>query len=327
MTGIVCKLDQRQTSAVVHLCGEHKTNLFRRLFRGKMNHTLNVLYGIAVTVAVAQTAVNQGRCARPCKGHEAVVGIPCVDHAVHFCAGGMDLEIFQFGVPVCLQRSQLLRADRSRVCIACHECAGFLTIFGTHDKRQMCRFSGVKHQYGGQCAAGVFVVVHAAVQLAGGHALGVTVAVIAAKKVLLVAAIPGNALTRQTKQTVAYILVVYLFAVCGNRIQIAVDELQNVVILKLGACNELGILQIDLILLIVRIIRKFGIAGHSQFPHNVRVVAYSHGPDLMGGIQRHIVEHFRGDSRVEGAHFCVGHAVSAFAFVAGQILADRLPRG
>ena len=150
---------------------------------------------------------------------------------------------------------------------------------------------------------------------------------IAAKKVLLVAAIPGNALTRQTKQTVAYILVVYLFAVCGNRIQIAVDELQNVVILKLGACNELGILQIDLILLIVRIIRKFGIAGHSQFPHNVRVVAYSHGPDLMGGIQRHIVEHFRGDSRVEGAHFCVGHAVSAFAFVAGQILADRLPRG
>ena len=62
MTGIVCKLDQRQTSAVVHLCGEHKTNLFRRLFRGKMNHTLNVLYGIAVTVAVAQTAVSKGCC-------------------------------------------------------------------------------------------------------------------------------------------------------------------------------------------------------------------------------------------------------------------------
>ena len=60
-----------------------------------------------------------------------------------------------------------------------------------------------------------------------------------------------------------------------SRIQIAVDELQNVVILKLGACNELGILQIDLILLIVRIIRKFGIAGHSQFPVLAGIVGHT----------------------------------------------------
>ena len=53
MSRIVCKFNQRKSSSVIHLCGEHKTDFIYCHFRCQMNHTLNILYCIAVTISVS----------------------------------------------------------------------------------------------------------------------------------------------------------------------------------------------------------------------------------------------------------------------------------
>ena len=61
MSGIVCKFDKRKSSSVIHLCRKHKPDLFECHLRCKMNHTLNILHGIAVSVTVSQTTVEKRR--------------------------------------------------------------------------------------------------------------------------------------------------------------------------------------------------------------------------------------------------------------------------
>ena len=82
VSGIVCELDKRQTTAVTHLRGEHKADLFHSHLGGKVDDALYILYGVPVAVTVAQAAVDEGGSARPDKCHEAVVGVPCVDHGI-----------------------------------------------------------------------------------------------------------------------------------------------------------------------------------------------------------------------------------------------------
>ena len=62
MSRIVCELNQRKSAAVVHLCREHETDLLHCHFRCQMDHTLDILYGIAVAVAVPESAVDKGCC-------------------------------------------------------------------------------------------------------------------------------------------------------------------------------------------------------------------------------------------------------------------------
>ena len=82
MSRIVRKLHKGKTAAVVHLRGEHETNLFSRHLGRQMNHTLNILHGVTVSISVAKPTVDKGCRARPDKGHKAVVGIPCIDHGI-----------------------------------------------------------------------------------------------------------------------------------------------------------------------------------------------------------------------------------------------------
>ena len=118
---------------------------------------------------------------------------------------------------------------------------------------------------------------------------------------------------------------VYLFAVLHG-IQIAVDQLMDVVFFKHCAGDELRILQIHLILFIVAVVGKLRIARHCQFPRNTGVVPYCQRPYLMGLAQRHIVERLRGNACILCPHFRVRCPMSALAVVLSQIFAHRLPR-
>ena len=145
MAGVMGELDQRQ-AAVVHLRRQHKADLVCCLFRCQMDHTLNVLHSVTVPVTIAQTAINKGSRTGPCKGHEAVISMPCVDHAVHGSAGGIDLEIFQLTMPVCLQLCQFLCADVGRIGVPCHQLCRFCTIFHAHKESQMLGLARLQGQ-------------------------------------------------------------------------------------------------------------------------------------------------------------------------------------
>ena len=71
-------------------------------FRIQMNDTLNVLYSIAVAVAVPQTAVYKRCGTGPDKGDEALISVPDVDHVVERIRRCADLEMVQLAVPVFL---------------------------------------------------------------------------------------------------------------------------------------------------------------------------------------------------------------------------------
>src|SRR5699024_1567107 len=62
MPGVMGKFYKRKTTAVVYLCREHEPDLFTSHFRCKMDNSLDVLYGITVTVAVSKSTVNKGGC-------------------------------------------------------------------------------------------------------------------------------------------------------------------------------------------------------------------------------------------------------------------------
>ena len=93
MSRIVAELDQRKSAAVMYLGGKHEPDLVGCLFRGQMNDTLNILYRVAVTVAVPEAAVEEGGCPGPGKCHKAVICIPCVDHGVKFRTGRLYLKV------------------------------------------------------------------------------------------------------------------------------------------------------------------------------------------------------------------------------------------
>ena len=60
MSGVMREFDKRESAAVMNLRRQHEAQLFLCGCRIKMNDALNILHGITVAVAVAQTAVDKG---------------------------------------------------------------------------------------------------------------------------------------------------------------------------------------------------------------------------------------------------------------------------
>ncbi len=60
MSRVMCKLYKGQTAAVVNLRGEHKAYLIPSCLRVKVDHTLNILYGVAIPIAISKSAVDKG---------------------------------------------------------------------------------------------------------------------------------------------------------------------------------------------------------------------------------------------------------------------------
>ena len=97
------ELHKGKSASVVDLSRKHKTNLLAGHFRSKVDDSLDILYGVTVSVAVAESAVNKGCGPGPDKSDETVICIPGIDHRVKCRIRCADLQMIQFCIPVLLQ--------------------------------------------------------------------------------------------------------------------------------------------------------------------------------------------------------------------------------
>jgi len=93
MSWIVGEFNKRQTTTIIYLGRQHKTDLIRCHFRCQMDHALNILHSVAVSISIAQTAVSKGCCSGPDKSHKTVVSVPCVDHGIKFITWSFYLKM------------------------------------------------------------------------------------------------------------------------------------------------------------------------------------------------------------------------------------------
>src|SRR5699024_9851054 len=175
-------------------------------------------------------------------------------------------------------------------------------------------------------AAAVLVVAVGVAQVPGGDAAGVAVAVVGPQERRLVPAVGGHRRAGQTEEPLGHRLVVYVLAL-GQGVQVAVDLLGDAVCLGQVAADEEGVLQVDLVLLVVAVVGELGVTGQGQAAGAVRLVGHRQGPDLIGLAPGHIVGGLRGDAGIARLHFGVAHAVAALAPVSVQRLCHRLPGG
>ena len=101
--------------------------------------------------------------------------------------------------------------------------------------------------------------------------------------------------------------------------------LQNLVALKGGAGDEQGILQINLILLVVVFVGKFAEAVNREVSGLVGEIGDLRPPNLIGAVHGNVIGYLRLDVGVFRGDNGVSRAVAALVFVRIQRLAHRLP--
>ena len=167
---IVAVLDQRQAGAVMHLRAQHEADAFLGHFGIQVDDALDVLDGVAVTVAVALAAVNEARRAGPDEGGEALEGVPGVDHFIEVRVRRLDVQVAELAVPVADQGSFFRLDLRGGLAVGIHQAPGFGFALLPKQESDGLFFARGERQAGVQRAAGIAVEVQAVVQAAGGHA-------------------------------------------------------------------------------------------------------------------------------------------------------------
>ena len=251
LTGLVGVLHQRQTRAVRHLRGKHKYYLLLCHFGGKVDNALDILYGVAVAEAVAESAVLEGRGSRPCEGDEAVVGVPNVDDIVEVLVRGMHLQIIELAVPVFFQDFKLLIADAG-LFVAGDYLLRFLLRLLTEKVNEFLRLAGSEGYIRLESAAGVGVEVQVAVKVSR-RSHRVRVAVVAAHELVAVAAVFVHLLESQTEETVVVGVPEYFVLL-----------LEDILALEVGMGDEKGVLEVHLILLVVVVVDEFAVACNGE---------------------------------------------------------------
>ena len=146
------------------------------------------------------------------------------------------------------------------------------------------------------------------------------------QKMLLFSAVGSNLGSGKSEEALGHILGIHL-PVLREGVQIAVDLLDDPVPFKQGLRDKQGILQIHLILFVIAVVCKFGIAGQGQVPGPLRMIGDGKRPDLIGFSEGDVISGFRANPAVVGGHYGIAHAVAAFVPAQIQRLADGLPGG
>ena len=317
---IVVELHQGQAAAVMHLGAEHEHQTLLGHLGIEVDDALDILHGVAVAQAVALAAVDQGRRAAPHEGGEALEGVPGVDHGVEVGVGGVDHQAGQLAVPVLDQLSQLGVDHVLGVGIAVDDRAGQGGRLLHEKEGDGLALAGLQHQLGMQRAAGVAVEVEDIAQIAVLDSLGITEAV-HAHELLAAAAVALHGCTGQGKHALTPVLALFVHAAE------LVDVLHDAVALEGGIGDELGILEVDQILLVVALGGQLAVGHGGDGAHLVRIVGDLHAPDLMGGVHGHIVQHLGLDARILALDLRVGGAVAGDGLVLIQGLFHRTPGG
>ena len=212
LPGFMGEFHQRKAAAVVDLGGEHEADLVRRHFGLQMDHALDILHRIPVAVAVAQAAVDKGGRPRPDEGHEAVVGVPYIDHGVEFRAGGPDLEMGEALRPIRANGIDLIFPE-GRVCrVFLHDRGTLGGSLFSKNKEDGPGRSGIQCDLRRDRTAAVAVVTRRAAEVSLLYAQGISVSVPGPQKGRLVSAPGGGLCPRHAEKALGHRFIVCLFA-------------------------------------------------------------------------------------------------------------------
>ena len=283
-----------------------------------MNDALDILDGIPIAVAVAQTAVYEGRCTGPDEGDEALVSVPYVDHIVEFRAGGVHLEVGQLLVPEILQLCDFC-IHLARRLVGIQDGSSLCAVALTENVDQLRSFAGCQLQVALEGAACVGVVVHAAVALTLLYGDGVGIGPVGTDEAVQVAVPAGNRSAHHAEEA---LLVVGAGSILAA---VFIDVLDDAVFLKAGTGDEQGVLEVYLILLVVVVVGEFHKAEHGQLSWLVGGVGDLCAPNLIGLVIGYIVGGLGMHVCIIRSHNGVSGTVAAYALVLIQGLAHRLP--
>ena len=320
MAGIVVELDQRQTAAVVYLCRQHKADLFCGKLRIQVNDALDILYRIPIAVAVAQTAVYKGCCTGPDKGNETLISVPYVDHVVEGLRRCVYLEVVQLAVPVSLQCLDFFVYLAGSL-IGCQDLVCLGVVLLTQYEDQFLGLARLERDIALECAAGIAVVVHLTGTLALLYCDGVGIGAVRTDKAVQIAVIAGDRCADHAEETLSMVGTGSILAA------VLVDVLEDLVALKAGACDEQGVLEVDLVLLVVIVVGELYETECRQVSRLVAVVGDDSTPYLIGSADGNIICDLRRDAGIVCGNHGISCAVAADALVGIQRLAYRLPGG
>ena len=230
----------------------------------------------------------------------------------------------QLLMPVGPDLFQLTGTDRSRIRVGFHDGSALFPALFSQQEGQGLRLAGLQGQHGRQSAAAVPAVIAHIAQIAGFHAGRIPVAPVASQEGREIPAPGRGRRAGQTEETLGHAVPL---PVCIDSVQISVDLLADPVLFEQGPADEEGILQIDLVLLIVAVVGEFGAAGHGQMPGRGREIGQGELPDFIGLSKRHIIQGLAADPVIFRADHSIACAVAAFALIFRQVLAHRLPGG
>ena len=322
MSRIVCELNKRKSAAVVYLGGEHETDLLHSHFRSEMDDTLNILYGVAVSVTVPESAVNEGSCPGPGESHKAVVCVPCIDHGVEFRARSLHVKMCKFSVPVVDELRKLLFYLLLRISlVASHNLSCLLVTLHSEDEGKILTLAGLKGNNSRKCTAAVLVVVQLISKIAALNSYRISVVVVSSKEFLLVTTVGSNLSACHSKESVFCNGTVCLVF---SRL-ILIDGLTDTVTHEMSLCDKQCVLKVYLILLIIAVVCKLGETGHSQVSRTIRCICNLQVPYLIGTVQRYIVVRLGMNAAVISKHLCVCCSMVTLTFICVQRFSDRLP--
>ena len=227
----------------------------------------------------------------------------------------------QLTMPVFLQLCKLCFTLCMHICIAVHHCFCLCIILHAEYKCNLLALARCQCNLCLQSATGVTVIIETISAIAVFYTDRIAISMISAKERFLISGIACNLCASQAKESCKCNT-----SVDGRAlIHILIDYLLNAVSHEICSCDKECILQIDLILLIVVVIRKFTVTKDGQVTWLVRIIRNLQLPYLMCLIQWYIVKHRALDTRIFCIHIRIACAMVTLTLVTVQIFSYRLP--
>lgn len=261
VTSVVSELNQWKSATVINLSRKHKADFFYSHFWSKVNYTLNVLNSVAVTVTIAKSTVNIRSCTAPCKSHETVVSVPCINHCVKFFARSLNLEVFKTTMPLINQSLIFLCTSCTQIRISSQKLFYSAVLLHCKNKCNFLSFTRFKLNNSCQSTTRIFVVACCIAQITVFYTNRIFISMISTKENILVTTERRNFCTNHCKYAVSSKLAVNFFF-CAFKI--SVNSMNYPVINKFCAANEQRILKVYLILFIVTVVCKFSVTSNCK---------------------------------------------------------------
>ena len=160
-------------------------------------------------------------------------------------------------------------------------------LFAQEENHFLC-FAWVQSNHRRKGTTRVHVVVHCSRQFSLLNSIRVAVIGIVAEEGFLVTAGRINLGLSHSKETLGHMLSV-LFLIRIQSVHVAVNLLDDPVLVKCSACDEKRILKVNLVLLVVAVVGKFSVTRYSKVPWLTVIVGDFKRPNLIAFSKGNVV--------------------------------------